>query len=98
VQRFINYPNPFTSKTTFLFEHNQIGHPIKSQLQIMTITGKVVQQFEKNITPTTNLVSIDWDGRDEFGDQLGKGVYVYRLIVTNNNNEIVEKIEKLILL
>jgi flagellar hook assembly protein FlgD len=64
----------------------------------MTITGKVVQQFEKTLTPTTNLVSIDWDGKDEFGDQLAKGVYVYRLIITNNNNETVEKIEKLILL
>lgn len=98
VQRLVNYPNPFTTKTTFLFEHNQIGQPIKTQLQIMTITGKVVQQFEKNITPTTNLVSIDWDGRDEFGDQLGKGVYIYQLMVTNNKNETIEKIEKLILL
>ena len=98
VQRLINYPNPFTSKTTFLFEHNQTGRQINTRLQIMTITGKIVQQFEKNITPTTNLVSIDWDGKDEFGDQLAKGVYVYRLIVTNNNNETVEKIEKLILL
>ena len=98
VQRLINYPNPFTSKTTFLFEHNQTGRQINTRLQIMTITGKVVQQFEKTLTPTTNLVSIDWDGKDEFGDQLAKGVYVYRLIVTNNNNEIIEKIEKLILL
>ena len=64
----------------------------------MTITGKVVQQFEKNTIPTTNLVSIDWNGKDEFGDQLARGVYVYRLIVTNNNNETIEKIEKLILL
>jgi hypothetical protein len=98
VQRLINYPNPFTNKTTFFFEHNQTGRQINTRLQIMTITGKVVQQFEKTLTPTTNLVSIDWDGKDEFGDQLAKGVYVYRLIITNNNNETVEKIEKLILL
>ena len=98
IQRLINYPNPFTTKTTFLFEHNQIGSSLKTIIQIMTITGKVVQQIEKNITPTSNLVSIDWNGKDEFGDQLARGVYVYRLIVTNNNNEIIEKIEKLILL
>jgi hypothetical protein len=98
VQRLINYPNPFTSKTSFLFEHNQIGQPIKTRLQVLTITGKVVQQFEKNTTPTTNIVSIDWDGKDEYGDQLAKGVYIYRLFVTDNKNETIEKTEKLIIL
>ncbi|NDF60470.1 MAG: T9SS C-terminal target domain-containing protein, partial [Crocinitomicaceae bacterium] len=83
---------------TFLFEHNQVGSPLKTIIQIMTITGKVVQQIEKNITPTSNLISIDWNGKDEYGDALAKGVYVYRLIVTNSNKEIIEKIEKLILL
>ncbi|WP_338035223.1 hypothetical protein [Lacinutrix himadriensis] len=42
---------------------------------------------------------IVWDGRDDFGDKIGKGVYVYKLTVRSNTlNKKVEKIEKLVIL
>jgi hypothetical protein len=39
-----------------------------------------------------------WDGKDDFGDQLGKGVYIYRLKVKNPDGMLAEKTEKLVLL
>ena len=42
---------------------------------------------------------IKWDGRDDFGDKIGKGVYIYRLKVKSTvSGEQAEKIEKLVIL
>ncbi len=95
----LNYPNPFTTKTSFFFEHNQVCSELEAQVQIFTISGKVV----KTINQTVNTIGfrsngIDWDGKDDFGDQLAKGVYIYRLMVKSSTGEIAEKTEKLVLL
>ena len=40
-----------------------------------------------------------WDGRDDFGDKIGKGTYIYKLKVhSQSTNKSVEKIEKLVIL
>ena len=42
--------------------------------------------------------AIAWDGRDDFGDKLGRGIYVYRVAVRNPSGLMAEKIEKLVIL
>jgi hypothetical protein len=41
---------------------------------------------------------MEWDGRDDFGDKLARGVYVYRLSVTTPDGENADKFEKLVIL
>jgi flagellar hook assembly protein FlgD len=42
---------------------------------------------------------ITWDGKDDFGDKIGKGVYVYKLTVKSTlTNQQSEKFEKLVIL
>jgi hypothetical protein len=41
---------------------------------------------------------IEWDGRDDFGDKLARGVYVYKLNVRASDGSFAEKIEKLVVL
>jgi hypothetical protein len=42
---------------------------------------------------------ITWDGRDDFGDRIGKGVYVYKLTVRSSlTGNKAEKYEKLVIL
>ena len=69
------------------------------QVQIYTISGKLL----KTITTTQILdgnrsFPISWDGLDDFGDKIGKGVYMYRLRVRNQDQETAEMIEKLVIL
>ena len=96
----LNYPNPFVSYTQFWFTHNRPFEPLEVQVQVMTITGKIV--WSKNqIVTTDGFLSreITWDGRDDFGDKIGKGVYVYKLTVKSNlTNKKSEKFEKLVIL
>jgi hypothetical protein len=98
--RVLNYPNPFTSYTEFWFNHNRPFEPLDVQVQVMTISGKVVWSKNQNLT-TTGFTSreITWDGRDDFGQRLGKGVYVYKITVKSTlTNKSSSKIEKLVIL
>lgn len=95
----LNYPNPFTTKTKFFFENNQCCQTLKVNIQVFTISGKVVKTITQTLTNEGfRSDGIDWDGKDDFGDKLAKGVYVYRLSVTGNDNKKAEKIEKLVIL
>ena len=96
----LNYPNPFVNYTQFWFTHNKPFEPLEVQVQVMTITGKIV--WTKNQTITTDGFlsrEITWDGKDDFGDKIGKGVYVYKLTVKSVlTNTKTEKYEKLVIL
>ena len=96
----LNYPNPFVNYTEFWFTHNRPFEPLDVQVQVMTITGKVV--WTKNqIIATEGFLSkeITWDGKDDFGDKIGKGVYIYKLTVKSSlTDKMTEKFEKLVIL
>jgi hypothetical protein len=96
----LNYPNPFVSYTEFWFTHNKPFEPLNVQVQIITITGKIVKTINQTIT-TEGFLSRDiiWDGKDDFGDKIGKGTYIYKLTVQSTiTNKKSEKIEKLVIL
>jgi len=96
----LNYPNPFVNYTQFWFSHNKPYEPLEVQVQVMTITGKIVKTINQMIT-TEGFLSrdISWDGKDDFGDKIGKGVYIYKLTVRSSiSGNKAEKIEKLVIL
>jgi hypothetical protein len=96
----LNYPNPCVNYTEFWFTHNRPNEPLEIQVQVLTITGKVVWTKNQTIS-TTGFLSrdISWDTRDDFGNKIGKGVYVYKLTVKSSlTNKKVEKYEKLVIL
>ena len=95
----LNYPNPFTTHTSFFFEHNHPGENLDVLVQIFTISGKLIKTISTNIfSEGTRSTPIDWDGRDDFGDKIGKGTYIYRLKVRTSDGKTAEKIEKVVLL
>ncbi|WP_308219302.1 type IX secretion system sortase PorU [Flavobacterium sp. NRK F10] len=100
IQRVLNYPNPFVSYTEFWFTHNMPFEPLDVQVQILTITGKLVKTINQQVVTDGFLCrDITWDGRDDFGDKIGKGVYVYKLTVKSTTTGVKkEKYEKLVIL
>ncbi|MEO8405452.1 MAG: type IX secretion system sortase PorU [Chitinophagaceae bacterium] len=94
----LNYPNPFTTHTQFWFEHNKPGQDLQVRLQIFSVAGRIIKMMEKTINTTGNRSSdLEWDGKDEYGDKVGKGVYLYRLSVTSPDKSRKEKIGKLVI-
>jgi len=94
-----NYPNPFTNQTHFWFEHNQASEILNVTIKIMTITGKQVKHINKIINSSGNRSdTIEWNGTDDFGDKLGRGVYLYQLQVQTTDGKSVQKLQKLVIL
>lgn len=103
ITNVLNYPNPFVDYTEFWFNHNSV-EPLDISVQIFTVSGKLVRTLNGQTiggAKATSSLSKDivWDGRDDFGDKIGKGVYIYKLKVRSNTlNKQVEKIQKLVIL
>lgn len=99
IQNILNYPNPFTTQTTFHFDHNKAGEPITVQIQVYTITGKIVKTLQtESISEGNHFDQLTWDGKDEFGDNIGKGVYVYRVKVLSGTGKSAQEFQKLVIL
>ncbi|MBL0328420.1 MAG: type IX secretion system sortase PorU [Bacteroidetes bacterium] len=95
----LNYPNPFTTKTQFYFEQNQCCQVLDVSVQIFTVSGKLVKSIDQFVqTEGFRSDPIEWDGRDDFGDRIGKGVYIYRIKVKTSEGAVAEKFEKLVIL
>lgn len=99
IKRVLNYPNPFTTHTEFFFEHNQSCEFLNVLVQIYTISGKLVKTIN-TVSNTDGFRNepIPWDGRDDYGERLATGVYVYKLAVRNPSGQEVNKFEKLVVL
>ncbi len=94
ITEIMNYPNPFSTSTRFVF--TLTGHEIPEtfKIQIMTISGKVVREITRqelgNIHIGRNITEFAWDGKDTYGDALGNGVYLYK-VITKLNGESIER-------
>src|SRR3989338_6932911 len=88
----MNYPNPFSTSTRFVFTLTGTEEPEEMIIQIMTVTGRVVREItEDEIGPISigrNISEYAWDGTDEFGDPLANGVYLYRVKAKINGEDI----------
>jgi len=94
ISNMLNYPNPFTTSTAFVFTLTGSEVPQNLKIQILTVTGKIVREITKNeLGPLhigRNITEFKWDGTDQYGQKLANGVYLYR-VVTNLNGKSLEK-------
>ncbi len=92
ITNMMNYPNPFSTSTRFVFTLTGSESPDDIIIQIMTVTGRVVREItEDQLGPIRigrNITEYAWDGRDEFGDQLANGVYLYTVKARINGEDI----------
>ncbi len=94
ISNLLNYPNPFTTSTAFVFTVTGSEVPQNMRIQILTITGKVVREITKDelgpIHIGRNITEFKWDGTDTYGQKLANGVYLYR-VLTNLNGQALDK-------
>ncbi|MFA6058866.1 MAG: C25 family cysteine peptidase [Taibaiella sp.] len=94
ITNVLNYPNPFSTATQFIFTMTGSEIPSQFKIQILSVTGKVVREIKKselgNLHIGRNMTDYRWDGKDEYGQMLGNGVYLYR-VVTSIRGENIEQ-------
>ncbi|MGE0637827.1 MAG: C25 family cysteine peptidase [Bacteroidia bacterium] len=92
ITEVLNYPNPFSTSTRFVFVLTGSVIPDYFKIQIMTITGKVVREITTDelgpINIGRNITQYAWNGKDEYGDQLANGVYLYTVTAYINGQDI----------
>ena len=94
ISNMLNYPNPFTTSTAFVFTITGSEVPQNIRIQILTVTGKIVREITKDeLGPLhigRNITEFKWDGTDQYGQKLANGVYLYR-VITNLNGKSLDK-------
>jgi hypothetical protein len=99
IDKVYNYPNPFTTTTGFQFEHNRPGDNLSVMIQVFSVSGRLVKTIQQEVGNSgSRVANITWDGKDEYGDKLARGVYVYRLKAKASNGNIADQYQKLVIL
>ncbi len=99
ISHLINYPNPFSSKTNFSFEHNQPGESLQVSILIYSIEGMLVQKIQKNIQNAERKVNeISLEAPFLMGAKFKKGIYFYQITVTNSMGQAATASQKMMLL
>lgn len=87
--RVLNYPNPFSTSTRFVYTLTGAELPEVFQIHIFTVSGKLVKVIDLKAMGDVffgrNITNYAWDGTDEYGDPLANGVYLYRVVTKMAN-------------
>jgi hypothetical protein len=70
-----NYPNPFNPETRISYFIPRVSHV---KLQIFNILGQKIRTLVDE-DQAAGREGVLWDGRDDQGEQVASGVYLYRL-------------------
>lgn len=101
LRRVYNYPNPFTTSTSFQFEHDLVGSDLEVYVDIYTVSGKLVKTIEQNVYASGYRIDdIQWNAKDDYGSSLGKGLYLYKIKVLSRELNLMREsdFEKLVIL
>ena len=94
LSNMLNYPNPFSTSTCFIYTMSGNDAPEHFKMQIMTVSGKVVREVDRSefgtLKPGTHMSDFCWDGTDQYGDQLANGVYLYRIVSRKSDGSGME--------
>ena len=67
-------------------------------IEIFDIQGRLVKRLEEELfSPGFQTTPVTWDGRADDGRLLGNGVYVYRVVITNEEGEKAYQADKLVI-
>jgi hypothetical protein len=95
ITNFYPYPNPFSTSVRFVFTLTGTEVPDQIMIRIFTVSGRVVREITQDelgpLRIGNNATDYAWDGRDEFGDQLANGVYLYKVFIKKNGQNIEKR-------
>lgn len=97
IENLLNYPNPFSEKTNFRFEHNKAGEDLQVSIGIFDLAGNKIKQLDAEIKQATTIFEgIEWLGDRDGASKLSSGVYIYRINVRTKNGQEVSQSQRLV--
>ncbi len=78
-----NYPNPFNPETVIRYQiPGQPGTQKSVVLKIYNLQGQEIRSLV-NSTQTPGAYYVVWDGKNDLGEVVSSGVYIYQITVDN---------------
>ncbi len=97
LQRVLNYPNPFSEETRFVFDHNKTDEQFDVEINIYDAMGQFVAALKATSNALgTAIEPIVWDGRDANGNIIPTGIYVYRVLVSDQSGNKFQVNQRLV--
>jgi rhamnogalacturonan endolyase len=87
IELFQNIPNPFSNRTRIVFN---VKEQCEISLTIYNILGQPVKTIFSNVTYDPGVHEVTWNAKDNNGERVPGGVYLYR-IHTNTNSYMIKK-------
>ncbi|WP_236977797.1 type IX secretion system sortase PorU [Membranihabitans maritimus] len=85
IRNVYNYPNPFFDRTEFQFENPLIGSDLDIVIDIYSVSGTLVHRLMEQRNSAGQMIrNIFWNGKDDWGQKLANGVYLYKTKVIEN--------------
>lgn len=74
-----NWPNPFSSSTTFSFSHDRTGDDLSVTINIYNMQGGLAATLQRNIFKSEGEIDLFWNGKDGIKQPLQEGFYIAEL-------------------
>ena len=90
--------NPATTSTSFVISHDRAGSEVDVELEVFDTSSRLLWRKSETGIPTDQTYTIDWDLTTGSGSRLKTGVYLYRVLISNNGSSKASQAKKLIVL
>ncbi|MCX6254752.1 MAG: type IX secretion system sortase PorU [Bacteroidia bacterium] len=99
LKNLLNYPNPFLNETMISAEHNRPDAELNVTINVFNLSGRIIKIIKTKV-PSTGfaLPPVIWDGNDDGGKRVGRGIYPYTVIVTTGKGETARVSGRMIIL
>lgn len=91
----MNYPNPFSDSTYICYTLS--GRVEKIRIKILTLSGKLIREIETG-SGEPGLSFTVWDGKDQEGDRVANGVYIYRILAQGEEKKQIQAYGKAVVM
>ena len=99
LNNLINYPNPFFNETSITTEHNRPDTELDVLINIYSMNGKVIKIIKTKVQSSGfSLPPVIWDGKDDGGSRVGRGLYPYKVIISTPEGETASASGRMIFL
>jgi hypothetical protein len=99
LKNLFNYPNPFLSETIIVADHNRPDNDLNVVINVFNLNGRIIKILKTKVPATGyTLPPIIWDGNDDGGTRVGRGIYPYSVIVTTATGETAMASGRMIIL
>lgn len=99
INNLINYPNPFFNETRIRTEHNRPDNELDVTINIYNLNGRVIKMIRTKVQSSGfSIPPVVWDGKDDGGNRVGRGLYPYSVIISTPEGETCRATGRMIIL